>query len=313
MSPINVAVAVIQDDGGRVLLSRRPEHTHQGGLWEFPGGKVEAGESTAQALRREIREELGIEVSGHFPLIVVEHSYGDRRVRLDVHRVLNYQGEPKGLEGQPLMWVAPESLTGYPMPDADRPICNAIRLPHEYLITGQDPRDVDAFLIRLEAALARGIRLVQLRAPELEQEAYRRLAQRVQVCCRAHAATLMLNSPPDVVSELNADGVHLNSERLMQLSERPLTEDKWVAASCHTPEELQHAVEIGVDFCVLSPVLLTATHPEATPLGWRRFQAWVDQVSVPVFALGGMRAGDTQSARIHGAQGIAAVGALWGS
>ena len=102
MSTVHVAVAVIQDALGRVLLSRRPEQVHQGGLWEFPGGKLEQGESLSHALRREILEELGLQVMDHQPLIAITHHYPDRSVLLDVHRVTEYLGEPHGLEDQPL-------------------------------------------------------------------------------------------------------------------------------------------------------------------------------------------------------------------
>ena len=135
---MHVAVAVIQDSSGRILLSRRADHAHQGGLWEFPGGKLDPGETLAQALKREIREELGIEVQSHSPLIRINHRYPDRSVLLDVHRVTAYSGVPEGREGQPLVWVAPESMRDYPMPAADRPIVTALRLPDSYLITGQD-------------------------------------------------------------------------------------------------------------------------------------------------------------------------------
>ncbi|MCW8907453.1 MAG: Nudix family hydrolase [Sedimenticola sp.] len=309
---IPVAVAVIQDGRGRVLLTRRAQGSHQGGLWEFPGGKLEPGESLAQALKREIREELGIEVSAHQPLITINHDYTDRRVRLEVHRVLDYQGVPSGLEGQPLAWVSPSDLKHYPMPAADRPVCNALRLPETYMITGDNADNLERFLAQLADAIDRGERLVQLRVPGLEDDRYRELARVVQHYCAERSVTLLLNAPLSLVHDLDADGIHLNSRQLMTLSERPLTRDKWVAASCHSLEELRQALAIGVDFCVLSPVLPTASHPDAEILGWDRFEQWVDQVNVPVYALGGMTATEIQTARSRGGQGVAAIRGLWG-
>lgn len=308
---IPVAAAVIQDRHGRVLLTRRAEESHQGGLWEFPGGKVEPGESLSQALKREIREELGVEVGTHQPLITVNHDYSDRSVRLEVHRVLDYRGEPSGLEGQPLAWVLPADLGRYPMPAADRPICNALRLPETYMITGGDPCDPEGFLVRLGDAIDRGISLVQLRAPGLEDAPYRELARVVQRYCMERSVTLLLNAPLKMVRELDADGVHLSSRQLMALSKRPLAQDKWVAASCHSPEELRQAQAIEVDFCVLSPVLPTASHPGAEVLGWERFERWVEEVNVPVYALGGMTPAEIQLARNSGGQGVAAIRSLW--
>jgi len=309
---IPVAVAVIQDERGRVLLTRRAEESHQGGLWEFPGGKLEPGESLSRALKREIREELGIEVGAHQPLITVNHDYTDRRVRMEVHQVLDYRGIPTGLEGQPLAWVSPSELGRYPMPAADRPICNALRLPETYMITGDDPGDPERFLARLAEALDRGVSLVQLRAPGLNVGSYRELARVVQRHCAERNVTLLLNAPLSLVRELDAEGVHLNSRQLMELSERPLTRDKWVAASCHSLEELHQAMEVEVDFCVLSPVLPTASHPGVKALGWDRFEQWVDEVNLPVYALGGMTVAGIEVARKRGAQGIAAIRGLWG-
>lgn len=311
MLPVHVAVAVIQDTSGRVLLTRRAADAHQGGLWEFPGGKVERGEDLVQALRREIREELGIVVNTHQPLIDITHRYPDKTVRLDVHRILHYFGKPIGLEGQPLEWVSPAQLHQFPMPAADRPICTALRLPQQYLITGPDPRQPDQFLQRLEASLSRGVRLVQFRAPGLEEDEYADLAERVQRVCRQHDAQLLLNCSVELARELDADGVHLSSHRLAALSERPLTEDKWVAASCHNRDELCQAMAIDADFCLLSPVFATRSHPEADPLGWERFAEMAKWANIPVYALGGMGQGHLEQVLERGGQGIAAISALW--
>jgi 8-oxo-dGTP diphosphatase len=123
---LHVAVAVLRDPQGRVLLTRRHPERHQGGLWEFPGGKVEAGETLAMALARELREELGVVLSAHQPLLEVRHDYGDRRVLLDVHEVLEFTGEPRACEGQPMRWVCPEDLTAYEFPKANAAIVQAV-------------------------------------------------------------------------------------------------------------------------------------------------------------------------------------------
>ena len=109
---VHVAAAALVDDDGRVLLARRADEAHQGGLWEFPGGKLERDESIDDGLRRELHEELGIDIVSHRPLIRVRHDYDDRSVLLDVHRVDAGRGEPHGREGQPLAWVAVDELGG---------------------------------------------------------------------------------------------------------------------------------------------------------------------------------------------------------
>ena len=122
MAAVTVAVGILIDDAGRVLVTRRAPDTHQGGLWEFPGGKVEAGETLQEALARELREELGVLVEATEALMVLEHDYGDKQVRLDVHRVTRWLGQPRGLEGQPLAWQQPEQLRDWAFPTANRPI-----------------------------------------------------------------------------------------------------------------------------------------------------------------------------------------------
>ena len=122
MALVTVAVGILIDDAGRVLVTRRAPEAHQGGLWEFPGGKVEDSENILAALARELREELGVLVEATEALMELEHDYGDKQVRLDVHRVTRWSGEPRGLEGQPLAWQQPEQLQDWAFPAANRPI-----------------------------------------------------------------------------------------------------------------------------------------------------------------------------------------------
>ena len=122
MALVTVAVGILIDDAGRVLVTRRAPGAHQGGLWEFPGGKLEEGETLLEALTRELSEELGVRVETTEPLMVLEHDYGDKQVRLDVHRVTRWSCEPSGLEGQPLAWQRPEQLRDWAFPAANRPI-----------------------------------------------------------------------------------------------------------------------------------------------------------------------------------------------
>jgi 8-oxo-dGTP diphosphatase len=126
MLPVHVAVGVILDRERNILITRRAADSHQGGLWEFPGGKVEQGETLAVALGRELREELGIDISRTSPLLEIRHDYGDKAVLLDVHVVWEFAGEPRGLEDQPLAWVAAVDLPGYAFPAANIPIIKAV-------------------------------------------------------------------------------------------------------------------------------------------------------------------------------------------
>ena len=312
-APVHVVAAAVTDDQGRILITRRPDHAHQGGLWEFPGGKVEPGEATTQALYRELLEELGIRVASSQPLIRVLHHYPDRSVLLDVHRVDVYAGVVAGREGQPWRWVSPQALKDYAFPAADRPIIMALLLPDFYLITGEDPVKSEDFMARLEQALNAGVALVQLRAKTLTEDEYRKLARPAAALCEQRGARLLLNGPLELTQQINAQGIHLTSAQLMGLGERPLGEDKLIGASCHNRDELTRAQELNLDFAVLSPVKHTSSHPGAVPLGWEGFQRLADQTALPIYALGGMERGDLAQAKRAGAQGIAAIRGLWPS
>lgn len=306
----HVVAAVVVNDAAQVLVAQRPLDRHQGGLWEFPGGKVEPGEEPRAALVRELHEELGIIVQGARPLIGIRHSYPDKSVLLDVWRVTSFTGEPHGREGQPIAWLAPQELPYRDYPAANRSIVLAARLPPIYLVT-PEPHDTTEFLNRLEVLLAAGISLVQLRAKTLEPFAYTKLAKRTAALCAETGAQLLLNAAPSLVEEIGAAGVHLSGARLMALSERPLGREQWVAASCHNETELVHACRIGVDFAVVAPVLATASHLHAQPLGWQGLRRLTEQATVPVYGLGGMTLAHLATAWEHGAQGVAAISALW--
>jgi 8-oxo-dGTP diphosphatase len=308
---IHVAAAALVDDRDRVLLARRPMDAHQGGLWEFPGGKLEAGESVAEALARELLEELGIVLQRHRPLIRVRHKYADRSVLLDVHRVTVWQGQPVGRQGQPLAWARPEELDDYPMPAADVPIVSALQLPPVYLITPPKIADQSGFLRALERSLAAGIRLVQLRLFDIDDATLLEIGRAACALCHAAQARVLLNGGPETAAAIGADGVHLNSRALYLQQQRPIAATQLLAASCHTPQDLAQAAALGADFALLSPVLPTPSHPDADPLGWERFAGWVDDAALPVFALGGMHPDLIETAWRHGAQGIAGIRGLW--
>ena len=311
MKVLHVAAAVIRGTDRRILLARRPLDKHQGGLWEFPGGKVEAGEAVEQALARELHEELGIEVTQARPLIRVQHSYPERRVLLDVWEVTAFSGEPHGMEGQPLVWAAESELVNYQFPAANLPIVSAARLPAHYLIT-PDEADDARLLAGIEQALQSGIRLLQLRLPSRSEADYRRLAHQVLALCAGRAA-LLLKGPLEWMADYPQAGWHLTAAQLDELQGqvRPLSAGRWLAASCHSPAELAQASALGVDFVTLSPVLPTASHPDAAPLGWQQVRDWLDDCDRPAYLLGGLRPDDLTQAWQHGGQGIAAIRGLW--
>lgn len=313
---IHVAVGVILGADGKILIARRPQTAHQGGLWEFPGGKVDAGESVHQALVRELQEELAISVIASEPLIQIRHHYADKSVLLDVHKVNQFEGEPQGAEGQPICWVTPGELNNFEFPAANKPIIKAITLPDQYLITGAFVDEHD-FCCRLLYALEQGIRIVQLRLGSVDLSAHRQLLKRTVELCERFSATLLINTSVDnfiqAITEFPTAkiGLHLNCHHALAASVRPIPADYLLGVSCHNAQEIIQAQTIGADYLLLSPVKVTATHPHATPMGWDAFKTLVELANVPVYALGGVCAGDLEAAKAAGAQGVAGISAWW--
>jgi 8-oxo-dGTP diphosphatase len=245
------------------------------------------------------------------PLISIHYQYHDRHVRLDFFRVTAYEGKAKGMEGQPLRWLAPWEMQPEAFPPADRPVITALQLPDRYLITGESPLDPVLFLQRLACSLKAGLSLVQLRAHELNDQRYRELLNKALDLCRHFGARLVVNRPSNCAHWMGlADGIHLTTQQLLALQARPDGRG-WVGASCHNPEELARAVALQLDYALLSPVMPTASHPESTAMGWQRFAEWVGGVNLPVYALGGMRGELLSRAKQAGAQGIAGIRGFW--
>jgi 8-oxo-dGTP diphosphatase len=302
---------VIRGTDGRILLARRADQQHQGGLWEFPGGKLEAGETVLAALRRELQEELGITLTQARPLIKVQHDYPDKQVLLDVWLVSAFTGEPRGVEGQPLAWVTPRQLPEYAFPAANAPIVQAARLPSQYLIT-PDNLEPKVLLQGIQAAVANGVGLIQLRAPNGYDPQYRDLAVDAVGLC-AGKAQLMMKGPLEWLGDFPAAGWQLSAQQLRKYAAngRPFPRERWLAASCHNAEELALAAQMGVDFVTLSPLQPTLTHPDASPLGWDAASELINACNLPVFLLGGLAPQDSERAWQIGAQGVAGIRAFW--
>ena len=310
---VHVAVAVIVRDG-RVLIARRPDHVHQGGLLEFPGGKVEPGETVQAALVREIAEETGLQVpeASLEPVIGIRHDYGDKRVFLDVWETRAAEGEARGCEGQPVEWLAPEQLRDEDFPAANRPIIRALRLPSRLAITGSetDPEQAEARL--QEGLTASRPPMVVLRAPGMNADVYRTLAARAVALCRGAGSDLIVHGGPEVFHATpGACGLHLPWREAAELTARPVPEGVWLGVSCHDRQDIAHAVAIGADYVTLGPVQPTESHPGAPTLGWSAFTDLVSEAVLPVFALGGLSPSDVREARQRGGQGIAGIRFWW--
>lgn len=307
---VHVVAGIVARDG-MIFLTRRPERTHLAGAWEFPGGKLEPGEDAFDGLRRELQEEIGIELLDAQPIVRIPCRYPEKAILLDVWRVTAFRGEPHGREGQSARWARPDDLFVSDFPAADRPVLRRLQLPPLYLITHSAQHGQERFRLDLSRALAAGARLIQLREPGMPVNDYLALARDTASLCHAHQARLLINGDPGSVAACGADGVHLNRHRLMAMDRRPLPADMLVAASCHDADELQQAQRLELDFAVLSPVAATLSHPQSGPLGWERFGALAKSVALPVYALGGMTSADLPVARHAGAQGLAMMRGIW--
>lgn len=304
-----VAAGVVRDEHGRILLAERPDGKHLAGTWEFPGGKCESGESAHEALVRELREELDIEVLESSPLLSLTHDYAEKTVRLLLREVQAWRGTPVGLEGQPLRWARLDEMADLSMPAADRPMIRVMGLEPLYSISA-DPAElggIEAFVADWERRLDAGYRLLQLRAHSLERGELADVARRCGELARDYGARWLLNGPVEIALASAADGVHLTARALMRDARRQVPEHLLLAASCHGIDELKRAGELGADFVCLSPVRPTASHPEAAALGWPGFAALCRHSPVPVMALGGLSIDDLETARGQGAFGVAGI------
>lgn len=306
---VAVAAAILSRPDGSVLLAQRPPSTFYGGYWEFPGGKIEPGESPRTALLRELREELGIGIARAYPWVVRDHDYPHARVRLHFFRVLAWEGELRDLEHSALAWERPGAFTVEPMLPANVAILRALALPAFYALTQVGQLGVRQQMERLEAALDHGLRLLQVREPALDAAALTAFARQATALVQRRGGRVLINGDIELAQRIGADGVHLKARQLASTLAKPGL--PLVACSCHNEAELAHAAALGLDFVVLGPVLATASHPDASPLGWERFARLIAGYPLPVFAIGGLNRAHLEAAWSCGAQGIAAIRAAW--
>lgn len=296
---LHIAAGALVNGRGEVLICQRPASKLYPGEWEFPGGKVEPGEDAAGALRRELHEELGIEVTAARPLIRLRHVYPELSVDLDTWLVSAWRGEPVSNEHPASAWVLPDDMPRWKLLAADRPIVNALRLPAQLVFTPPQPP--------LPVLAVRGPHLLRLRLPGASDAQYAGQARALE------PRTLIVDRDPGDVAALGAAGFHATRERLRALRERPVPLGRWFGASCHGAADVERALKLGADYAVLGPVAATASHPGASPLGWEGFARLARGAGLPVYAIGGVGPGDLETAWRHGAQGVAGISAFWGA
>jgi len=296
---VEVAAAVIQRPDGAFLLAQRPPGKVYAGYWEFPGGKVEAGEPPERALARELHEELGIDIGRTYPWITRLFTYPHAAVRLNFFRVTEWSGEPHPREDQAIVWQNLGAPMAAPMLPANAPVLASLALPAEYAITNAGQYGIAEMLARFERRLRQGLKMVQIREPDLNEDERRLFTEQAIGLAQRYGCKVLVKSPFP-----GADGIHFTASQLKSLKERP--QDLLAAASCHTREELEYAMALELDFAALGPV------KEKSPsLGWKKFAELARGASIPVYAIGGLTRADLEDAWRSGAHGLAMIRGSW--
>ena len=305
---IEASVGIIFNESFQLLMAERPQSKTWSGWWEFPGGKIEKGETPLEALKRELKEEIGISVIDAEKWIVRKYAYEDYEVILHFYKVTQWSGNIEAKEEQKISWVLPDNNVVSPILPANDLIFKAISLPDIYAITNAYEYSGN-FLNKVEQQLNNGLGLIQIREKAISKNAFIELTKEIIQMAGNFDAKVMINSDINLAYKLNADGVHLNSSLLHRLSEIP--KDLIVSASCHSARDIEKAMTMDVSFVVLSPVQKTQSHPNSTPIGWDSFSKITQNYSIPIYALGGMKQNDIENAFNAGAIGIASQRAIW--
>ncbi len=291
---IHVAIAILFHQN-QVLVGWREAKQHQGNKYEFPGGKVEQGEQPVEACRREVQEEVGIDLEHWHAFDFISHEYEDVIVNLHVFHASVSASQLSGIR-KPWSWYAREQLSSLNFPKANQSMLQKLQWPQrikiaEDLATLQQ-LDPDQMLYwRVEITPERVMQLQQLPIELLSkliinQELWSQLNELQQQTIRT---------------------LHLKQSQLVALQAGQLLRGYRYIAACHDLATLQQAEQIGCEAALLSPVLATPTHPGTETLGWEQFQQLATQVQIPVFALGGLKTEDLSYAQGRHAYGIAGI------
>ena len=305
--PITDVAAAVIERPGEFLLAQRPDGKAYAGYWEFPGGKIEPGEAPRAALARELKEELGIEVTAATPWITRIYAYTHATVRLHFFRVSAWQGEPQPLEDQAIRWQKVGSPDVEPMLPANAPVLAALDLPAVMVISDATRMGIDDWVAALAERAIGERMLVQVREKGMERQKLQHLISRALARAEPFGSRFVVNS--DCGAFPQCSGIHLTARALVASPARPA--GVLVGASCHDEREVAHAARIGVDYVVVGPVKATASHPGAAPLGWERFAALVRDQPMPAYAVGGLARADLEEAKVRGAHGVALLGAAF--
>ena len=291
----SIAIGILQFNA-QILVGWRHAEQHQGNKYEFPGGKCEPNESPVAACRREVMEEVGVDVAAWRCLGHSEFDYGDVLLRLHwFQATLNASQATQIQTGW--QWQSREQLLTLPFPKANRTVLTRLQWPR---------------CLKISAALSDVAKVEQLMywRPDPQQN-QQQLLQQLLAFTESQLSRLMLNwalwqqLPQALQAKIHT--VHLKHSQLMQLSAESLLPQLRYVAACHDAVSLAQAQRMGCDTVLLSPVQTTATHPYTTPLGWDGFAQMAADYALPIYALGGLSPHDLDTAQTHGAYGVAGI------
>lgn len=308
MQAQKIAIGIIKNESDEILVTQRKKNVHLPEFWEFPGGKVEAGESFKQALRREIQEEIGVHVKRCFKLIDFSHPYDDRLLNFQVFTVNVSSDDITVGEQQNFKWLNRQELNRLNFPSANHVMLNAINLPQIYMIADHSTfgeRLEDIVKINLDAGIAQ----IQFRAPALDKDSYIKIANHLYGLCRKYKSRLIVNCDLDWCQHIQTVDIHLNSRRLKNLFDSGMNSSdiNIYSASCHSSQEIEYANALNIGAVLIGPVQHTLSHSQSKPLGWPGFSKLCGQSNSPVYAVGGLGKSELATARVNGAQGIAGI------
>ena len=295
---IHVAIALLFHRG-KVLVGLRNANQHQGNKYEFPGGKVEAGETPVQACRREVFEEVGTGIQQWHNFDVIRHEYDDVIVHLHIFHAHVSEQYLANIQ-QPWTWYSREQLLELNFPKANKAIIQRLFWSHQIKISSDITELVG------NGNMASATKLFYFR-----NEAEQFVVDQVQQLNEEDLSHLIVNV--ELWNQLSEEarnkvsGVHFKQSQLMDLKQSQLPVGIRCIAACHDLVSLQRAQTLGFEAVILSPVLDTLTHPEAKGLGWDKFAEYAKTIDIPVFALGGLNPDNLDIAKQHFAYGIAGI------
>ncbi len=310
MTVVPVATGILEDTAGRLLVSLRPEGKPWPGFWEFPGGKVDPGETPEQALRRELWEEIGIQAIDPEPFRVLDYAYPERTVRLHFYRVRCWSGEAHGKEGQQVRWLYPWEIPALECLPANLRMTaavleEALPRPPLCLIADPDRLPIEAFAAAWRGALQAGLRWLILRCKHVPDASTNQILATLCEVALASGAQVWLNHEAPLPNWPRS-GRHLTQSQL-EAGVRP---EEPFGVSCHDGAAIRRAARSGARYALLSPLFPTPTHPAAPALGCDVFAEIVQSSALPVIALGGLTPERVSSALEAGASGVAVLSGI---